>query len=99
MPVRDCSEATSEASAIALLGEAKPAGRILAFGNDKIEPPVAHELRQPLVNHRPPAASDDIADKKDAHAVHAFRRSIVSFSVSTRSSCASKAVLGTVSIS
>src|SRR5579872_6555340 len=81
------------------LGDAEAAGGILGIGDDQIELPVTHKPGQPLVNDATPAATDDIADEKNPHAAHGFRKSIVSFSVSTRSSGASKAVIGTVSIS
>src|SRR5438067_2212971 len=91
---RDRIDAGIDQFAINSFGNAEAAGGILAVGHHQIELPVADEIRQPLVNERTAAASDNVANKKDAHA-HAFRKSIVSFSVSTRSSGASKAAVGT----
>src|SRR5580704_11229205 len=91
---RDRIDADIDQFAIDSFGNAEAAGSILAIGHNQIELPVANEIGQPFVNERAAAASDNVANKKVAHA-HAFRKSINSFSVSTRSSGASKTVAGT----
>src|SRR5579862_4083374 len=75
------------------LGDAETAGGILAVDYDQIELPVANEFGQTLIDDRAPAAADDIADEKNAHA-QLPRRSIASRSVSTRSRRASRSVAG-----
>ena len=50
------------------LGDAEPAGGVLAIDGDKIELPVAHEARQALQHHRAATAADDVANKENAHA-------------------------------
>src|SRR6516165_12751874 len=95
---RDRIDAGVDELPVYRLGNAEAAGGILAIGDDEIEFPIANEIRQALVDKGTAAASDNVADKKDAHA-YAFRKSIASCSVSTRSSGASKEVLGTWAIS
>src|SRR6185437_5907598 len=80
------------------LGDAEAARCVLAVDDGEIELPVAHELGQPLRHGRPAAASHHIADEENSH-VQAFRRSMISRSVSTRSRVASRGVVGTCAIS
>ena len=80
------------------LGDAEAAGGVLAIDHDEIELPVADEAGQALGDDGPPAATDDIADKQNAHA-QPTRKSITSRSVSTRSSRSSRGVDGTVGTS
>jgi hypothetical protein len=49
------------------LGDAKTAGRVFAVDGDEIELPVAHQPRQEFKHDRAPAASNNVADKEDAH--------------------------------
>ena len=94
---RDRVDAGLDQLAIDRLGDAEAAGRILAIGDDKIELPVAHQCRQALDDHGPPAPPDNVADEKNAHAQPFI--AITSRSVSTRSSRASRSVAGTVGTS
>ena len=68
---RDGVDAGLDQLAIDRLGDAEAAGRILAIGHDQIELPVAHQLRQALDDDSSPAAADNVADEKNAHA-HTF---------------------------
>ena len=92
---RDGVGAGVEQFGVDRLGDAKAAGRVLAIDHDQIELPVANEPGQPLVDHGSPAAADNVADEQNAHAQAWPRKSITSRSVSTRSSRASRGVVGT----
>ena len=80
------------------LGDAEAAGGVLAVDGDEVELPVAHESRQPLHHDGAAAAADDVADEQNPHVAHA-PTSMISRSVSTRSSGASRGVVGTISTS
>src|SRR5262249_32826845 len=49
------------------LGDAEPAGRVLAVDDDEVERPVADQSWQPLENDRPAAASHHVADEQNSH--------------------------------
>ena len=51
------------------LGDTEAAGGILAIHRDEIEPPVPHQPGQALEQHGAPAASHDVADEQDTHAL------------------------------
>src|SRR5258705_11625559 len=78
--------------------DAEAAGRVLAVDGDEIELPVADQPGQALLHDRAPAAPDDVTDEKDTHKSQP-RISMISRSVSTRSSRASRGVVGTTSTS
>ena len=50
------------------LGDAEPAGGVLAVDDHAVELPVGDEAGQPLVNDHAPAAPDNVSNEKDAHA-------------------------------
>src|SRR5439155_2658972 len=78
------------------LRDTKTAGRVLAIDGDEIELPVADQPGQALQYDRAPAAPDDVTDEQDTHKPQP-RISIVSRSVSTRSSRTSRGVVSTTS--
>ena len=51
------------------LGDAEAAGGVLAIDGDEIEPPVAHQPGQTLEQDGAAAASHDVADEENAHAL------------------------------
>ena len=65
---RDRVGAGIEQFAIDRFGDAEAAGRILAIDHHQIELPVADQARQALIDDGAPAATDNVADEKDAHA-------------------------------
>ena len=91
---RDRIGAGVEQLLIDRLGDAEAAGGVLAVDHDEIELPVGDQARQAFGDDMASAAPDDIADEKNTHA-YALRQSMISRSVSTRSSRASRSVAGT----
>src|SRR5262249_52823123 len=76
-------------------GNAEAAGGVLAIDHDKIELPLCDQARKPFEHNGASGTADDVADKKNAHALQVSRKSNTSRSVSTRSSRASRSVAGT----
>ena len=68
----------------------KPPAAFSPLIDDEIELPVARSGPAGARDDGPPAAADNIADEKNAHAQLGLGRSITSRSVSTRSSRASR---------
>ena len=64
---RDRVRADIDELVIDRLGDAEPAGGILAVDDDEIELPVGDQRRQALLHDSASAAPDDVADKQDAH--------------------------------
>src|SRR5262249_52887675 len=85
--------------AVDRFGDAEPAGRVLAVDDDAIELPAGDQARQAIEHDGAAALAHDVADGQEAHRSEAFRQSITSRSVSTRSSRASWESAGTASIS
>src|SRR5947199_52515 len=65
----------------------------------EIELPALDQHRQTLESRITPAATDDVSNEQDSHAVYSLRKSMTSRSVSMRSRGASRDVTGTDSTS